>query len=63
MRTLDAQTTRAIVLGGECLRAKCEEDHELGYELLKRIAANLGQRLDGLRYQLLDLYGTDAVTT
>ena len=26
---------RAIAFDGQCLRTKCEKDHELGYELLK----------------------------
>ncbi len=51
------KTTLAIVLDGKCLRAKCEEDHELGYELVKRIVSILGQRLDATRLQLMDLYG------
>ena len=50
--------TRAIVLDGKCLRDKCEADHQLGYELLKRVASGLGQRLDAARFRLLDLYGT-----
>jgi CRP/FNR family cyclic AMP-dependent transcriptional regulator len=37
------ETTRAIALDGNCLRAKCEEDHELGYELVKEVASALGQ--------------------
>ncbi|HUO40219.1 MAG TPA: cyclic nucleotide-binding domain-containing protein [Mycobacterium sp.] len=48
--------TRAIVMDGKCLREKCETDHELGYELVKRIALILGQRLDAARFQLVDLY-------
>lgn len=54
------ELTRAIALDGKCLRAKCEEDHDLGYELLKRFAAILGRRLDATRFQLLDLYGVNA---
>lgn len=54
------ELTRAIALDGKCLRGKCEEDHDLGYELLKRFAAILGQRLDATRFQLLDLYGVNA---
>jgi CRP/FNR family transcriptional regulator, cyclic AMP receptor protein len=50
--------TRAIVLDGRCLRAKCEEDHKLGYELLNRIASILGQSLDATRLRLLDIYGS-----
>lgn len=51
------ETTRAIALDGKCLREKCEEDHDLGYELLKRFASILGQRLEATRIQLLDIYG------
>lgn len=54
------ELTRAIALDGKCLRAKCEEDHDLGYELLKRFTAILGRRLDATRFQLLDLYGVNA---
>ena len=49
--------TRAIALDGKCLRRKCEEDHHLGYELLKRFAHIMEQRLESTRLQLLDLYG------
>jgi putative transposase len=35
-RPLDRATIPvAIMLGGRCLRGKCEEDHELRYELVK----------------------------
>jgi CRP-like cAMP-binding protein len=54
------EMTRAIALDGKCLRDKCEADHDLGYELLKRFASILGQRLDATRFQLLDVYGTGA---
>lgn len=50
------ETTRAIVFDGKCLRAKCEEDHELGYELQKRVIAVLGEHLDATRFRLLDVY-------
>lgn len=49
--------TRAIALDGACLRKKCEEDHELGYELLKRFAHIIMERLQATRLQLLDVYG------
>lgn len=48
---------RAIALDGVCLRRKCEERHDLGYELMKRVATVVGERLAGARLQLLDLYG------
>jgi CRP-like cAMP-binding protein len=56
----DARATtlvRAIALDGKCLRNKCEANHDLGYELLKRFAYIVGQRLDATRLQLLDIYG------
>ena len=49
--------TRAIALDGKCLRNKCEADHNLGYELLKRFTNIIEQRLSSTRLQLLDLYG------
>ncbi len=50
------EPTRAIALDGKCLRAKCEEDHDLGYELMKRFAHIVTQRLQSTRMQLLDVY-------
>jgi CRP-like cAMP-binding protein len=57
--TFDARAlepTRAIALDGRCLREKCEADHDLGYELLKRISHILWERLEAERVQLLDAY-------
>lgn len=56
----DAQAmelTRAIALDGKCLRGKCDDDHSLGYELMKRFAHIMEERLQATRLQLLDLYG------
>jgi len=47
--------TRAIGLNGKCLREKCENDHDLGYELLKRMTKVFTQRLENTRLQLLEL--------
>ena len=52
------ERTRAIALDGKCLRAKCEANHDLGYELLKRFTQIMVQRLETTRIQLLDIYGT-----
>ncbi len=54
------ELVRAISLDGKCLREKCEADHGLGYELLKRFAHIIGQRLDATIIQLLDLYGSQS---
>jgi CRP/FNR family transcriptional regulator, cyclic AMP receptor protein len=50
--------TRAIVLDAKCLRGKCEEDHNLGYELLNRFVNVIDRRLQATRFQLLDVYKT-----
>jgi CRP-like cAMP-binding protein len=50
--------TRAIALDGKCLRTKSEEDHNLGYELLKRFSRVIVERLEATRLQLMDVYGT-----
>ena len=52
--------THAIILDGAWLRAKCEEDHELGYQLMSRIASILGHSLAATRLRLLDMYGYGA---
>lgn len=51
-----AEAVRAIALDGKCLRMKCEQNHELGYELLKRFSQIMNRRLDATRIQLLDVY-------
>ncbi len=51
------ELTRAIAFGSRCLREKCEADHEMGYEMLKRFFQVVEQRLQATRLQLLDMYG------
>jgi CRP/FNR family transcriptional regulator, cyclic AMP receptor protein len=53
-------STRAIVLDGKCLRTKAEQDHDLGYELLKRIAQVMEERLHATRLQLMNVYEVDS---
>ncbi len=52
------QPTRALALDAACLRAKCERDHDLGYEVFRRFMQVVTERLDATRLQLLDLYCT-----
>jgi CRP-like cAMP-binding protein len=52
------EPVRAIALDGQCLRGRCEADHDLGYELMRRFAQVMLQRLQATRFQLLDVYGT-----
>src|SRR5262245_3835216 len=61
--TFDARAldqTRTVSFDGACLRGKCEEDHELGYELMKRFTNVIVGRLQSTRLRLLDVYGDGA---
>jgi len=51
-----------IALSGQCLKEACEQDPQLGFVLMKRIAQVLSHRLLSTRLQLLDLFaeGTSA---
>ena len=51
------ELTRAIALDGKCLRGKLQDDHELGYELMRRFTIIMAERLEATRIQLLDMYG------
>ena len=62
---LDARATNevtAIALDGRCLRTKCDADPALGYELMKRFAAIVIERLQATRLRLVDMYGPVADT-
>ena len=50
------EVTRAIALDGKCLRDKCELDHDLGYEVMRRVTHVMEHRLQATRLQLLDVY-------
>jgi CRP-like cAMP-binding protein len=52
------ELVRAIAMDAACLRQKCEADHHLGYEMMKRFMPVLIQRLQATRLQILDVYGT-----
>ena len=49
---------RAIAVNAGCLRGKCEADHDLGYDMMKRFMPVLIERLQATRLQILDVYGT-----
>ena len=51
------ELTRAIAMNARCLRQKCEDDHDLGYDLMKRFVPVAVQRLQATRLQMLDVYG------
>ncbi len=45
-----------VALDGKCMRGKCDEDHHLGYLLMKQSSAIMMKRLHDARIQLLDVY-------
>ena len=46
------EPTEALFLNATPLREECESDHELGYELMKRIGGVMMQRLHATRWKL-----------
>ncbi|MCI0454101.1 MAG: cyclic nucleotide-binding domain-containing protein [Candidatus Dadabacteria bacterium] len=52
--------TKAIAIDGKYLRTKCEKDHHLGYELMKRFTILIEKRLRGMRLQNPDMYAIHA---
>jgi CRP/FNR family cyclic AMP-dependent transcriptional regulator len=52
------EITRVISLEVQCLLSKCETNHELGYELMKRYAHSLAVQFRVTKLQLMDIYGT-----
>jgi CRP-like cAMP-binding protein len=52
-RARAVQPTKAIILRGDHLLVTAERNHEFGYELMKRVAQVVIQRLQATRKQLL----------
>jgi CRP/FNR family transcriptional regulator, cyclic AMP receptor protein len=48
---------RATAIDGACLRGKCDDDPALGYDLMRRFAQVMIERLQWTRLRLLDVYG------
>ncbi len=51
-------TVDCLCLDGESVRKRMEEDHEFGYEVLRRFGEVIVEALNRTRLQLLDVYGT-----
>jgi CRP/FNR family cyclic AMP-dependent transcriptional regulator len=57
---LDVRTvelTRAVALEVACLRQQCDQNPELGYELMKRYAHDLAVKFRITKLQLVDTFG------
>lgn len=63
MDLLAKEETSLVQVDGACLRGKCEKDPRMGYDLMKRFARMMSDRLNASRVQLLDLYGNDKNST
>ena len=50
------QPTRAVAFDAAALRAACDEDHDLGYHVYRRLTNVIAGRLTATRLQLLDMY-------
>ncbi|HSP36077.1 MAG TPA: cyclic nucleotide-binding domain-containing protein [Thermoanaerobaculia bacterium] len=50
------EPVRAIALDGKCLRTKCENNPELGYQMMSRFARLMQNRISALTLQLTDVY-------
>lgn len=50
------EKTRVIALDGVCLRNKCEQDHVLGYEFMKRFTYKIEYSLNHARMQLVEMH-------
>lgn len=49
------ELTRAFVFDAKCLRDKCEADHHVGYEMMKRFVPPLIRSLQSARLQSLEI--------
>jgi CRP/FNR family transcriptional regulator, cyclic AMP receptor protein len=49
------EVTAAVFFYGTPLRAECEADHDLGYEMIRRMSEVMLMRLQATRRQLLEL--------
>jgi CRP-like cAMP-binding protein len=52
-----ATPTKAILFYGKHVRELCEENHDLGYELMKRVSEIVIQRLHAARKELVTRHG------
>lgn len=57
------EPTRTIFFYGTRLREKCEANHELGYQLMKRVAEVVVRNLNATQQRLLECPGTGNLLT
>lgn len=47
---------KTVAIDGEALRALCEEEHDIGFHVMRQLASAVSRRLVATRLQLLDLF-------
>ena len=63
VRATALETTMLIALPAQQLRQLCEDDHDIGYAIMRQLAVSLSRRLLATRLQTLDVFGeTQPVT-
>jgi CRP/FNR family transcriptional regulator, cyclic AMP receptor protein len=55
---LVTEDTRVVAASADKLRKICESNHDVGYQLMRRMAEALSRRLLATRLQMLDLFST-----
>jgi CRP-like cAMP-binding protein len=50
------EDTQVVSIAADVILAICESNHAFGYQLMRRVAGALGERLLATRLQLLDLF-------
>ncbi len=53
---LAVDPTEVISFDGKCLRTKCDDNYEFGYDMMKRMTAVISYRLLNTRMKLMDFY-------
>ncbi len=54
------EPVKAVTFPADALRQLCEQNHEIGYHVMRQLAAALSRRLVATRLQLLDLFDAPA---
>lgn len=53
------QATQALAIDAAALRVACEQDHDMGYYVYRRLTNIIAGRLTATRLQLLDVYAVE----
>ncbi len=58
VRAID--TVHTVALDGKCLRGKCNQNLEMGWDLMQRFSRIMAARIKATRLQILDVYRAGA---